>query len=433
MSQQITLAVRVAIACDPVTVKQAESAISEGRMSLMLDAPFYGALALRLMLVANPIVSQGTAATDGRSLFYNPEWIVSLTHKKLVGLLAHEVMHIALKHTLRREGRNPRDWNIACDHAINNDLLSAGYELPDDGFADSQFRGWSAEEIFPHVQRPEGDKPPTGCGGFPLPKNRKEDGKGAAPGDAGDTDSGEDDSSNSAPGGDGDEERLPAGGVLDSPDPVGDEAQIDVAIIEAGMCAKAAGNLPAHLGALVKSLTRAKVNFVDLLSEFLIKNTADDYSFSRPNRRYLQAGVYLPTLKSEGAPEIAFFIDNSGSINTDQLSLAVNALDDCIQQVQPERVHAMACDTEVNWRKTFERGERIKVDVEHGGGTDFNPPFDTLEAEGIEPACALYFTDGCGRYPEREPPYPVLWMMTCDHHPTPPWGQVIRVSDVRRT
>lgn len=405
--------------CDPAMVRKAETAISDARMSLMLDAPFYGAIALRLVTVANATISQGTAATDGHSLFYNPEWINTLAPKALVGLIAHEVMHIAMKHTLRREGRNPRDWNIACDHAINNDLRDCGYELPDDGFCDRDYRGWSAEDIYPHVERPKREVTPQPvCGGAGVPE----------PGDDGEPKVAVPVQSDE----DAESEKLPAGAVLDSPDPVADEAALDGIIIEATMCAKAAGNMPAHLGKLVNSLTRAKVNFADLLAEFITRHTDSDYSMAQANRRYLQAGVYLPALRTQdAAPEIAFFIDNSGSIDTDQLSLAVNALEDCIQQVQPERVHVIACDTEVNLRATFERGEPIKIDVHHGGGTDFNPPFAQLEREGIEPACALYFTDGCGSWPEKEPPYPVLWMMTGGYHATPPFGQVIQVDQVR--
>jgi len=160
--KQVTSAVMAALvggdANTAANILKAERMIGEARTTLMLDAPFYGAIALRLTLHADVRKSSGTCATDGRGLYYNPDWIVTLKPRALVGLIAHEVMHIACKHTLRREGRNPRDWNIACDHAINNDLTAERFELPDDGMNDSQFRGWCAEEIFPHVARTEEEK-----------------------------------------------------------------------------------------------------------------------------------------------------------------------------------------------------------------------------------------------------------------------------------
>jgi predicted metal-dependent peptidase len=443
---------------------KAERMIGEARTTLMLDAPFYGAIALRLSLHADPRKSSGTCATDGRGLYYNPDWIVTLKPRALVGLIAHEVMHIACKHTLRREGRNPRDWNIACDHAINNDLTAERFELPDDGMNDSQFRGWAAEEIFPHVARPASELPqPTrsdtmgGAGKGSGKGQGKAQSQGASDDESDTDESGGDDAagddgtegadsggdnalsddsntdgaSGGGAGGD-DGEPLPAGGVLDSPDPVADEAELDVAIIQAGMVAQACGKLPGHLKRLIDGATRTSVDFAALLAEFVERTMRDDYSMSRPNRRYMQAGVYLPSLHSEATQELAFMIDTSGSINNAQLSVAVNAVNECVEQCKPERVHVYCCDTRVHWQRTFERGERIEVNTDGGGGgTSFAPPFDALAADGVQPACALYFTaDACGWF-GADPGFPVLWMVERGAQSVP-WGQRVEMPPTVR-
>jgi predicted metal-dependent peptidase len=72
-------------------------------------------------------------ATDGVTLFYNPSFVDTLNSATLVGVLAHEVMHPALQHHLRRSTRNPRRWNIACDYAINLLLLGERLSLPESG------------------------------------------------------------------------------------------------------------------------------------------------------------------------------------------------------------------------------------------------------------------------------------------------------------
>ena len=433
----------------------------------MLDAPFYGALALRLKLVHDPRKAQGTCATDGRALYFAATFINEQTPKQLVGLLAHEVMHVANEHCLRREGRNPRDWNIACDHAINNDLMDAGYELPEGGMSDRRFRGWASEEVFEVTKRAQSEKP-TGCGGFPGKPQDGEQGEsqsggapsdkpadddkesdkpqgGGTPTDSDDDESPQDDGNtpgdgeeteSDAPGGGGagdddddDSERLPAGGVLDSPDPVADRAEIQVAIVEAAMCAKAAGNFPGRLQKLVNELTQSKVDFREILREFFQQCCTEDYTLRKPNKRYLSAGVYLPGMQSESTPEIAFFMDTSGSrFSDEQLSQTVGALDECIAQTEPERVHVKACDTEVTWRKTFERGEKLEVETPGGGGTWLQPCFDELAAEGVEPAVCVVLTDGIMQFPE-EPPYPVVWLMTTDR--VAPWGLTVRLPDVR--
>ena len=55
-------------------------------------------------------------ATDGVSLFYNPEFVETLNAATLAGTLAHEVMHPALHHHVRRSGRDP---NGGMWHAIS--------------------------------------------------------------------------------------------------------------------------------------------------------------------------------------------------------------------------------------------------------------------------------------------------------------------------
>ena len=55
------------------------------RVSLVLDQPFFGALALSLPPKEDTTCD--TAWTDGRSLGYNPAFVESLTHAELTGLI----------------------------------------------------------------------------------------------------------------------------------------------------------------------------------------------------------------------------------------------------------------------------------------------------------------------------------------------------------
>ncbi|MGA3347067.1 MAG: hypothetical protein ABSC76_19640, partial [Terracidiphilus sp.] len=120
--------------------------IQKARTTLLLDHPFFGSLLFRLK--GRERRSIPTMATDGVSLYYNPEFIDSLNSATLAGVLAHEVMHPALQHHLRRSGRDPRRWNEACDYAINPLLLDAGLSLPGGVLVNHRFRGMSAEQIY---------------------------------------------------------------------------------------------------------------------------------------------------------------------------------------------------------------------------------------------------------------------------------------------
>ncbi len=112
----------------------------------MLDHPFFGSLLFRLK--GRESRSIPTMATDGVSLYFNPDFVDTLNSATLAGVLAHEVMHPALQHHVRRSGRDPMRWNEACDYAINPLLLDAGLSLPNGVLVDHRFRGMSAEQIY---------------------------------------------------------------------------------------------------------------------------------------------------------------------------------------------------------------------------------------------------------------------------------------------
>ena len=76
--------------------------------SVRLTSPFFATLALHARFVESTEVS--TAATDGRDVFVNPEFVSSLPPEHLDGVLLHEVLHAALQ---ARAGRHdPVDMDL---------------------------------------------------------------------------------------------------------------------------------------------------------------------------------------------------------------------------------------------------------------------------------------------------------------------------------
>ena len=127
--------------------------IQKARTTLLLDHPFFGTLLFRLGAQARSSIA--TMATDGVSLYFNQQFVETLSAAEIAGTLAHEVMHPALQHHTRRGGRNPRRWNMACDYAINPMLVDAGLALPKDVLLDNRFRGMSAERIYSLLEEEE--------------------------------------------------------------------------------------------------------------------------------------------------------------------------------------------------------------------------------------------------------------------------------------
>ncbi|CAB3772683.1 hypothetical protein LMG29542_06944 [Paraburkholderia humisilvae] len=78
----------------------------------------------------------------------------------------------------------------------------------------------------------------------------------------------------------------------------------------------------------------------------------------------------------------------------------------------------------------FERGELGDLlPVLGGGGTAFTDPFLRLAREDINPVFVVYLTDTFGRYPDEEPPYPVLWASTVPLRSAnlAPFGEMVEV------
>ena len=96
---------------------------SKARSRLLLDNPFFGTLALKLIPKEDPRFPTGY--TNGKVLGYNPKWFEKLSNQQQVGFIAHEIMHIVYMHMTRREQRHAKKWNVAGDYVINNNLVSS--------------------------------------------------------------------------------------------------------------------------------------------------------------------------------------------------------------------------------------------------------------------------------------------------------------------
>jgi len=71
-----------------------------------------------------------TASTSGTIIFYNSEFFSSISKDEQLFTLAHEFLHIILKHIPRLKGKDIEIWNYATDAVINQMLLKMGFHMP---------------------------------------------------------------------------------------------------------------------------------------------------------------------------------------------------------------------------------------------------------------------------------------------------------------
>ena len=366
----------------------ANELFTKARSRLILDNPFFGTLCLRLKPVETE--DMPTGAVDGVHLFYNPKWFGKLRDLERIGFLAHEVMHMVLMHHTRRQERHPSKWNVAADYAINNHLIKEHFILPKGGLVDSQYDDMASEHIYNLL--PE---PPQGWDGVAV--------------DFGG-----------------------CGGVLDHPT-AGDkdtkgavEAQLTVAINQAAEAAKAQGKLSGNMQELVMDVTVPKVDWKSILARFLRANNKSDFTWQRPNRRFIGQGMYLPSMHNPCLEEIAIVHDSSGSINSDELSTFLSETSYILHELHPERIHMIQCDTEVQSDVEYTRESLpLKVEYNGRGGTMFSPAIEHVNKNYPNVAALIYLTDlECDDFGER-PSYPVLWVTTQPGEV--PYGEVIEM------
>ncbi len=390
-----------------------ERRLQKARTTLLLDHPFFGSLLFRLKGRESRTVK--TMATDGISIYYNPDFVATLNGATLCGVLAHEVLHPALHHHARRSGRDPKRWNEACDYAINPLLLDAGLHLPDGVLVDDRFREMSAEQIYSQIQtevEPEPDKQddaedPEGTGPInPSPYPGNSDAISAPVTEGG------------------------IGQVLDAPLPDEETPAVEqqvrewsVAVNQAVTLSKQAGRVPAGIRRTLDGATEAGVDWRELLRRLWSETTPADYSWMRPNRRHIWAGLYLPGVVREGIGEVAIAVDCSGSVNSRQLRLFEAEVRSILEGQRPERVYVLYFDAVVHKVEKFEAGQPVSLNPVGGGGTEFTPCFEWLDQHGVVPQTLVFLTDLYGSFPSEEPPYPVLWASTGGRKA--PFGKVI--------
>ena len=101
-----------------------------------MKSPVFAILALFARFIPSQQVP--TAATDGKDIFYNPDYLHSLPVTQQDGLLLHEVLHAALLHVPRRGVREAELWNIAADIVVNGIICKQDvFELPPGGLRDN--------------------------------------------------------------------------------------------------------------------------------------------------------------------------------------------------------------------------------------------------------------------------------------------------------
>lgn len=384
------------------------------KTAMLLYVPFFASLMidiLELKVGKFPEVfgnNKPTAATDGKTVWFDEDFLDSLTLPEAVFLLCHEIAHCMWMHMSR--GKTYQDtgfdgdvfnasvWNMAGDYVINDMLHKSQIgDMPKGGLHDPRrfTSEMSAEDVYRELMK----NPPQGMGGSGQPDQHGNQGV-----------------------------------TLDthvlSPQPI-NESELRRAVQTAAEAAKAMGSMPGALERFVAELVNPQVSWQERLRFHVARNIGrDSKTWRTPSRRRLVLQkIYMPSHIGFSAGTVVVAIDTSGSIGQRELNTFLSELAAILDDCKPEKVWVLAVDAAVNAVTELDDGADVASNppsLKGGGGTSFIPAFEWCDENGIEPASLIYFTDMCGTFPKDPPPYPVIWCATYD---TPaPWGEYIRIN-----
>ena len=113
---------------------------------MLVKYPFFGSVIANVKYEEDK--SLGTAGTNGQIIYYNPDYLNSLSKEEQTFVFAHEVCHIAFNHILRSEGKDINLWNIATDGVTNQFLKRDGLKMPKGGVDIADAINYDAEQLY---------------------------------------------------------------------------------------------------------------------------------------------------------------------------------------------------------------------------------------------------------------------------------------------
>ncbi len=381
----------------------AEQRLQKAVMSIMAHDKYVGLSSVLMIGDRTVDDTVPTACTNGRDEMYGRAFVDGLNDAELRFLILHECYHKMYQHLTTWKHlykKHPQIANAACDYVINIQLVDGdggtGFiKMPDVGLLDAQYRNMDSAQVFHKIydSLPEGD-----------------DGRGV--GDSLDDHGWED------------AEQL-------SEEEKGDlEREVEEAIRQGVLVA---GKLGSGGARALEELLKPQIDWRDVLREFISTTCAgNDFStWSRPNRKFLSSGVYMPSGISQQVGELVIAIDTSASIGQRELTTFLSEIKSVCDTVNPDRIRLLYWDTKVCADETYDHAETDTLvqstKPAGGGGTDVSCVSEYMTEHKINPQAVVVFTDGYV-YDWGTWTCPILWAIYDFEQAKPDCGKTVHIA-----
>jgi len=352
-----------------------------------------------------------TACTNGKDVKFGRDFVMSLNDPQLRGLILHEAKHKMYRHLLtwkHLHKQDPERANMACDYVINLEIKDESERsnkfvvLPDGALVNEKFRGLNSAEVFALL--PQQPPRPKGNGGEPCDNPNADGGF--------------------------DEHDWEGADGLNDAEKTELAKEIDQAIRQGAILA---GKVGGNIDRSFTDLMSAKVDWKEALREFVssVSQGKDDSTWRKPNRRWLQHDIYMPSTISESMGRVVVAIDTSGSIYGEVLNRFISEVASVMQNMNPEQVDLLYWDCDVAGHEVYglNDADRMTSSTKPKGGGGTSPSCITryMRKHKIDPVCAIILTDGyVGSDWGGQWNCPTLWTICSDVKS--PIGQTIKIE-----
>ncbi|WP_198650190.1 vWA domain-containing protein [Oceanimonas marisflavi] len=399
--------------------------VQKAIIQLVLRQPTYAAILMDMDIVYDPTTLPPglprTVLTDSKTLYIYRGFVATLSLPDMMRVLKHEALHIMLLHCATSRFP-PTQYRrevlmLAVDHVVNNIILAEDGAIEGiDWVCDSQYRNWSVEQVYKDLL---------------LQQQQHEQGRAGADNDDGggccDTNTGSGGNSDSLT---RDNPSLQSNDVIANDDP-GAEVETRVRVSKAIAVGKAMGKgVSPAVRELVSQLITPKANWKEELADWCKQTSRDDYSFTRPNRRFLWCGIKLPGMYSPtgSMAALAVVLDSSGSVSCDEVLRYLSEIACAANDCNPTELYVAIVTTEVeaefHLTPPFDFAPVAKAVT--SGGSDMTAGLRWAESLPVDVNGVVVFTDGYTPY-GHPPELPVLWAMTTKQRA--PYGRTLYVGD----
>jgi predicted metal-dependent peptidase len=211
------------------------------------------------------------------------------------------------------------------------------------------------------------------------------------------------------------------------------EQEIDQAIRQGALTA---GKMGADMPRGFEQLLQPQIDWREVMREFVSATcTGKDYStYNRPNRRFMSAGMYMPSAVSEQVGELVVAIDTSYSIGDTELAAFLSELKAICDTVNPTSVRLLYWGHEVVGDEKYGEMDTpidqlvTSTKPQGGGGTDVNCVCDYIREKNINAEAVVVLTDGhlagdWGTWTQ-----PLLWCILDNKNASPSVGKYVHIK-----